>query len=61
MQQAAILQSIHPVGESGFGQLGELWPVDTPGERWERFISSYWIDDLPQDGHRSHEPVSWPS
>ena len=34
MQQAATLQSVHPLGESDFGRLGEPWPVDTPGGRY---------------------------
>jgi hypothetical protein len=34
MQQAAILQSVHPMGESDFGSLGAPWPVDTPGGRY---------------------------
>ena len=34
MQEAATLQSVHPLGESDLGQLGEPWPVDTPGGRY---------------------------
>ena len=34
MQQATTLRSVHPMGEADFGQLGEPWPVDTPGGRY---------------------------